>query len=172
MNQKLLLSILILTSILVWINLGIVSSPTAAEILSSIVVSPTEGLETDENGGSATFSIELDSPPSQPVKIDLESSDSTEGSISPTSVNLSPGNWDSPQIITITGLADFIQDGDMAYTIITHPSSSSDPEFDGLDGPDVAVINLDDAIPTAKDDSDTFDEDTPITLDVLSNDSG
>jgi hypothetical protein len=48
MNQKLLLSILILTSILVWINLGIVSSPTAAEILSSIVVSPTEGLETDE----------------------------------------------------------------------------------------------------------------------------
>jgi hypothetical protein len=48
MNQKLLLSILILTSILVWINLGIVSSPTAAKILSSIVVSPTEGLETDE----------------------------------------------------------------------------------------------------------------------------
>jgi hypothetical protein len=60
----------------------------------------------------------------------------------------------------------------MACTIITHPSSSSDPEFDGLDAPDVAVINLDDAIPTAKDDSDNFDEDTLITLDVLSNDSG
>jgi hypothetical protein len=172
MSRKLLLSMMFIPGTILGLYLILALSPAAAKINASIIVSPTEGLITDEEGRTDTFTIALDSGPSQPVKIDLVSSDPTEGVITPDSVNLTPGNWDTPQTITVTGLPDDIQDGDVAYTLITNPAASSDPNFDGLDAPDVSVINLDDTIPVANTDNATTDEDFPITIDVLANDTG
>lgn len=142
-----------------------------AQVSYQIIVIPTSGLVTDENGGMDTFTIALSSQPTSPVKIDLSSSDSTEGTVSPASVNLSPGNWDSPQTVTVTGIPDGLQDGDVAYTILTSPAISNDVNYNGIDAPDVAVTNQEDAKPLASDDSAATDEDTPIAIDVLANDS-
>jgi hypothetical protein len=137
-----------------------------------IIVFPTSGLVTTEHGGVATFTIELSSQPSSPVKVNLSSSDLTEGIVSPTSVNLTPGNWNAPQTVTVTGLPDALPDGDVAYTIVTAPATSNDLNYNGVDAPDVSVTNLENATPLAVDDSAATNEDTPIEINVLANDSG
>lgn len=146
------------------------STPLLTRAAGAIIVSPISGLVTTELGGTATFTIVLDSHPTSPVKINLSSSDTSEGTIDPSSINLTPGNWATPQTINITGVADVIPDGDVLYTIVVHPAVSSDPNFNLIDGEDVLVTNLDNSIPVAHDDTAITDEDFPVVIDVLAND--
>ena len=60
---------------------------------------------TDESGDEGSFSIVMNSKPSDFVDLVLTSSDLTEGSVQAT-VTFSPLNWNIPQIITVTGLPD------------------------------------------------------------------
>jgi hypothetical protein len=46
--------------------------------------------------------------------------------------------------VTVTGVDDNDFDGPVPYQIITQASKSSDPAYDGLNVPDVRVVNLDD----------------------------
>jgi hypothetical protein len=170
MSHKLLISSIITAIIILALSLSFLSSPALAEVAASIIVSPTEGLITDENGGFDSFSITLDGPPTHPVKITLETSDPTEGTVSSSSVTLNKNNWNTPKEIVVIGLADGIQDGDIDYQI-TGLSSSTDPDFDGLIMPAVSVTNLNDAVPVAINDSSTTKIDTPVTIDVLENDT-
>ena len=170
MSHKSLISSIISAVVIAGLSLSILSSPSLAEVAASIIVSPTEGLITDENGGFDSFSITLDGPPTHPVKITLETSDPTEGTVSSSSVTLNKNNWNTPKEIVVIGLADGIQDGDIDYQI-TGLASSTDPDFDGLIMPAVSVTNLNDAVPVANDDSSTTKIDTPVIIDVLENDT-
>ena len=170
MSHKSLISSIISAVVIAGLSLSILSSPSSAEIAASIIVSPTEGLVTDENGGFDSFTIMLDGPPSHPVKINLETSDPTEGTVSSSSVTLNKNNWNTPKEIAVIGLADGIQDGDIEYQI-KGLSSSTDPDFDGLVMPAVSVTNLNDAVPVANDDSSTTKIDIPVIIDVLENDT-
>jgi hypothetical protein len=109
-----------------------------------IDIAPSSGLVTAEDGGADTFSIQLTSQPSADVTIDLSSSDDTEGAPSPTSLTFTPENWNIPSTVTVQGLDDPRDDGDVSYTILTAPALSSDPEYSGYDAPDVLVLNQDD----------------------------
>src|SRR5262249_9353309 len=51
----------------------------------------------------------------------------------------------TPQTVTVTGVGDAVIDGDVAYTVVTSPAVSGDPAYNGLDPPDVAVVNRDTA---------------------------
>lgn len=108
-----------------------------------IFIAPTSGLVTTEAGGTATFTVNLQTRPSANVTIGLSSSDVTEGTVSPSELVFNEDNWFVPQTVTITGVDDFIIDGDVAYTIITAPAVSDDPLYSGLDSENVSVINLD-----------------------------
>jgi hypothetical protein len=101
-------------------------------------------LTTTELGGTATFSLVLDTIPTDDVTIDLSSSDLTEGTVAPASVTFTPGNALTPQLITVTGVDDAALDGDVVYSIITDPAVSNDPNYDGLNIADFSVTNLDD----------------------------
>jgi hypothetical protein len=113
---------------------------------SGITVSPTSGLITTEAGGTATFDVHLNSQPSANVTISLSSSDLTEGTVSPATLTFTSLNWSNDQTVTITGVNDFIVDGNIAYTIITTPSSSTDPLYNGVNPRDVSVVNTDDDV--------------------------
>jgi hypothetical protein len=169
-SHKSLISSIISAAVIAGLSLSILSSPSSAEVAAIIIVTPTEGLITDENGGYDSFTIVLDGPPTHPVKITLETSDPTEGTVSSSSVSLNKNNWNTPREIVVIGLTDGIQDGDIDYQI-TGLSSSTDPDFDGLVMPAVSVTNLNDAIPVAIDDSSTTKIDTPVIIDVLVNDT-
>lgn len=110
-----------------------------------VSVEPTEGLVTTEEGkGTDTFAVRLDTGPAANVTIDLSSSDTSEGTVSPTSLTLTPSNWKTVQMVTVTGVDDSAVDGDVAYTIITTDTESTDSSYDGLPVDDVSVTNLDD----------------------------
>src|SRR4030067_1829450 len=79
-----------------------------AQVSYQIIVFPTSGLVTDENGDMDTFTIALSSQTTSPVKIDLSSSDSTEQTLSPASVNLSPRDWDAPHTVAVRVGADAV----------------------------------------------------------------
>jgi len=170
MSYKSFIASLISAVVIAGLSLSILSSPSSAEIAAIIIVSPTEGLVTDENGGFDSFTIMLDGPPTHPVKITLETSDPTEGTVSSSSVTFNKNNWDTPKEITVIGLADGIQDGDVDYQI-TGLATSSDPDFDGLVMPAVSVTNLNDAVPVANEDNSSTSIDTPVIVDVLENDT-
>ena len=111
---------------------------------AGITVSPTSGLTTSESGDQATFTIVLQSEPTAEVTIDLRSDDTSEGTPSLTSLAFTPDNWDTPQTITVTGVDDQIDDGNVFYTIITDPADSADANYDGRDSQDVSLMNADD----------------------------
>jgi hypothetical protein len=134
-----------------------------------VTVTPTSGLTTTEAGGTATFTIVLNSRPAAPVTIPVTSHDTTEGTVSPASVTFTPDNWNVPQTITVTGVDDAIVDGNVTYLIITGSASSDDPAYNGLNAADVTVTNIDNdsgvnTPPTISHIADqTTNEDTPLT---------
>lgn len=112
-----------------------------------ITVTPLDGLETSESGGSDQVSVVLDVAPTANVTINLASSDASEASVSPNSVTFTPLNWNTPQVVTVTGVDDSNIDGDVSYALITSTASSADSRYDGLDAADLTGINLDDDAP-------------------------
>ena len=115
-----------------------------SEVAGGIRVDPTLGLVTTEAGGTATFTVVLDGQPTADVTVNLSSSNTAEGTLSPASLTFTSLNWNDPQTVTVTGVDDFVDDGDVAYTIITAPAVSADPTYSGFDPSDVSVTNLDD----------------------------
>lgn len=99
---------------------------------------------TTEAGGSATFTIKLNSEPTANVTVSLSSSDTTEGTVSPSSITFTSANWDSPQTVTVTGVDDAVPDGNQTYSVVTAPASSSDTRYNTMDPPNVTVVNTDD----------------------------
>lgn len=121
---------------------------TDDEPLPGITVSPTSGLVTREAGATASFTVVLNTQPTSNVTINLSSSDTTEGTVSPQSLTFTQSNWSTPQTVTVTGVDDSIADGDQMYSIITAPASSGDPNYNGFNPSDVLVTNInDDDIP-------------------------
>jgi len=110
---------------------------------AGISVSAISG-HTSETGATAEFTVVLGSESTANVTINVFSNDTTEGSDSSNSLVFTSGNWNVPQVVTVTGQDDDIDDGDVAYSIITNAASSADPKYQNLNPADVSVINLDD----------------------------
>src|SRR4029453_973086 len=91
-----------------------------------IPVTPTTGLTTTEGLGTATFTVVLNTQPTADVTIALSSSDTTEGTVLPVSLTFTSLNWNVPQTVTITGVNDDLDDGDIAYSIVTAAATSAD----------------------------------------------
>jgi hypothetical protein len=113
------------------------------DLAPEVILTPTSGLTTTEAGNSATFIVALNTPPTATVTLTLTSSDPTEGSLAPAVLHFTPLNWNQPKIVTVTGVEDTEDDGDIAYTVIISAAVSPDPRYNGLDPADVAVVNLD-----------------------------
>jgi Ca2+-binding RTX toxin-like protein len=116
-------------------------TPTPTPIPAGITVSPTTGLTTTEAGGTDTFTVKLNSKPTANVSIGLSSSNTVEGTISPSSVTFTPDNWNQAQKITVKGVDDKVADGNKSYTIITAPAVSTDPNYNNLNAADARITN-------------------------------
>lgn len=125
-----------------------VSATNMDDDTAGFAVSTISG-NTTEAGGQATFTVSLASQPTGDVAIDITSSDTTEGTASPSSLTFTTSDWDSPRTVTVTGVDDSAVDGDQSYTVLLGAAASLDPDYSGLDPDDVAVLNLDDDSPNA-----------------------
>lgn len=124
-----------------------------------ITVTPTSGLTTSESGSNATFTVFLNQQPTADVTIGLSSGNLAEGTVSPSSVTFTTDNWNIPQTVTVTGVDDHRVDGDQPYTIITAPATSADLNYNGVNPPDVSVLNLDNDVPAI-----IYNVQTPLTV--------
>jgi azurin len=113
--------------------------------VAGITVTPTTGLATTEDGGTAMFSVVLRSEPTANVVVNLKSLDLTEGTVSPATLTFTDSNWNIEQPVLVTGVNDAIDDGDVDYTIETGPVTSADANYHGIAVADVIVTNTDDA---------------------------
>ncbi len=112
-----------------------------------VTVRPATGIETSESGKTGAFEIVLNKQPAADVKIQVSTSDDTEGTVKPSSATFTNFNWQEPRIFLVEPVDDSEVDGDIEYSIVTHPAQSSDIVYNGQNGPDVGVKNLDDDIP-------------------------
>jgi len=114
---------------------------------AGITVTPTSGLTTTEAGGTATFTVKLNTVPTNNVTVGLSSSDTTEGNVGPLSLLFTPLNALTPQTVTVTGVPDALDDGNVAYTIVTAPAVSVDASYNSVNAADVSVTNTSAASP-------------------------
>ena len=114
----------------------------AANINGAGIVVPRSDLTTDENGGSATISVTLASAPTNAVTIPLTVSDTSAGGLSQSSIIFTPGNWNVPVVITVTGRSDGIVTADRRYVVQLGPAISADSAYSGLRGADVVITNI------------------------------
>src|SRR5439155_765136 len=110
---------------------------------TGITVTPTSGLATTEAGGTATFTVVLTSQPTANVAIGVSSSNTAEGTVSPASLTFTAANWNVAQTVTVMGVDDFVDDGDIVYTVVTAAATSNDSNYSGWNAPDVSVTNTD-----------------------------
>ncbi len=98
--------------------------------------------DTTEGGGTATFTIVLNSEPTADVTLTFDSDDALEGTLDITSVTFTPADWDLPRTVTVTGQADGMVDGNAVYGIDFDASTSADPLYAGITPTSVALTNL------------------------------
>ncbi|MBK8171582.1 MAG: hypothetical protein IPK60_14710 [Sandaracinaceae bacterium] len=120
-----------------------VSATNSDNETPGITVTPTGGLTTSEVGGTASFVLVLDSQPSADVSVSLSSDDTSEGTVSPVTLTFGAVDWNLPQMVTVTGVNDLVDDGDVAYHIVTAAAASADADYNGLIADDVDITNLD-----------------------------
>ena len=92
---------------------------------------PTSGLTTTEAGGTATFTVVLNTQPTGDVSWPGRSA-TTEGTVLPARLTFTAANWNLAQTVTVTGVDDALDDGDSAYTIVTAPATSTDVTYNGV----------------------------------------
>src|SRR6185369_12125040 len=121
-----------------------VAVTNADDDAAGITVTPVAGLGTTEAGGTASFTVVLTSEPTADVVIPVASSDTTEGTVSAASLTFTAADWNAPQTVTVTGVDDLVDDGDITYGVVVGAPTSSDPIYAAIDPADVAVTNADD----------------------------
>lgn len=115
-----------------------------SDVSAGITVSPTSGLITTNAGGKAKFTIALNSPPTAPVIIGLNTSvQSSQNNLSTSGVTFTPNNWNIPQEVTVTGFSVSPNlNAHQTYTILTAPAIGTDSKYSGIDAADVSITNL------------------------------
>lgn len=124
-------------------DVSVTNQDNESPVTPGISVSPSSGLVTTEAGGQASFQVALTSVPSASVTIGLSSSDTSEGTVSPSSLTFTTANALTPQTVTVTGVEDTALDGDVAYAIVTQPATSTDSNYANRNAADVTVTNQD-----------------------------
>ena len=91
----------------------------------------------------ATYTVVLQSQPTETVTIEIEVDDATIASIDKTSLTFTVENWSQAQTVTVTALADDINNADNErVAVISHEASGGD--YEGFVAKDVEVTVADD----------------------------
>ena len=83
-----------------------------------------------EVGGTDTYDVVLDTPPTAPVTITI--SPDAQTTVSPTSLLFTSTNWNTAQTVTVTAVDDLVAESDPHTGTIAHGAASSDGLYDGL----------------------------------------
>ncbi len=118
-------------------------TPTAATRNPGVTVSGTDKT-TGENGDTAVFSVRLNAAPvKEAVTVRFAVSDATEAKLSATSLTFTKANWNIGQTLTVTGVDDDANDGDVSYNL-TASIDTNELTYKRVTVSPIALTNKDD----------------------------
>lgn len=98
---------------------------------------------TTEVGGTATFTLRLNSRPTADVVYYLVSTNTAEGVLSPATLTFTTANWATPQTVTVTGVDDLVDDGNQPWAVAVQSIRTTDPAYAVLYPANVVITNVD-----------------------------
>ncbi len=114
---------------------------------AALTVTPIGAPVTTEAGGTAQFSVVLDSQPSATVTIPVKSLSIKEGTVDVKQLVFTAANWSSPQTITVKGVEDALVDGDKSYQVSLGKPKTRDAAYKALAPTTKTFTNIDNDIP-------------------------
>ena len=118
-------------------------------VAPALVIDEPEDKQTDEKGDTLALTVHLNNAPTQEVRIACEAvtaSENKEVDVACEDIVFNSENWQIGQTILVTGVEDFVKDGDQTYTIKA-TTASEDADFNGLVGESVELTNIDTTTP-------------------------
>ena len=91
---------------------------------------------------SDTYTMRLGTRPEGTVTVTVASADTTIATVGPSTLTFTTGNWKTPQTITVTGIADYVDNASDRVVTIAHTSLGG--EYSGLTNGTVSVTVIDD----------------------------
>lgn len=97
---------------------------------AGITITETSGqTQITEAGATDTYTVVLDSEPTNDVTVTITTDDDSETDVS--ELTFTSDDWDTPQTVTVTATDDDLQEGTHSSTI-SHALTSDDTDYDGL----------------------------------------
>ena len=121
-------------------------------------------------GGTGTVGVQLTAEPDSNVVLNVLSSNTGDAVVSPAQLTFSAANWNTPQLITVTGVDDSEHGAGSSTLTFSVDPSASDNNFDNIASQNVSVICVDDD-PVAQDDSVIVNASASVVINVLANDT-
>jgi hypothetical protein len=113
------------------VSVMLTSKPTLA-----VSITESDGSTTVSEGSSDSYTVVLDTAPSDSVQITVSSDDEEQATVDKATLTFTASNWDDPQTVTVTGVDDDVDDGDSTVTI-SHSASGG-----GYDGVSIASVDV------------------------------
>lgn len=97
----------------------------------------------DESGKQIEIPLKLASRPTAPVTLTLAVSLPSEAKISPEQIRFDATDWDRDKTITVTGLQDYLKDGDKEFSVVIKKIETRDPHYSKLKKTLLTLVNRD-----------------------------
>lgn len=107
------------------------------------VFAGTTSYQVNETGTSTAIPIVLNTQPTGNVTVSIQSSNTSEVTVSPSTLTFTSANWSTPQFVNAQGVNDAADDGNIVVSISLSTSASADATYAGLAATSVNVTNLD-----------------------------
>ena len=113
---------------------------------AAILIDNSSTKNVSEFLNSAYITVTLATIPTSNVILPISSDNTTQGTVSPAALVITPSNWNSPNTVTVTGVDDDINDGTVIFNVKFANSISTDTKYDNVtpNKQSVPMKNIDD----------------------------
>lgn len=121
---------------------------SAARLVASnspAIIITADDTMTGEDSGSTSLTVRLATAPVYPVTITFAVSDSSEARLEASSLTFTAANWSVAQTLTIYGVDDYDDDGDVAFNL-TGTLTTDDLSYTRVVMPTISLTNEDDGL--------------------------
>ncbi len=118
-----------------------VSGTAATGVSPGVTISESSLTVTEEAATGDTYTVVLDTQPTQDVTVTPSAPDGSPVSISPAGLTFTSENWATAQTVTVTGTAD--DDLENTDVTISHSVASADTDYQGISVDSVTVTVTD-----------------------------
>jgi len=107
------------------------------------ITSPSGHYMVSEFYGTLELNAALSIAPTSDITFTVNSSNTNEQTVTPATITFTPENWSLPQTITITGVDEYVVDGNKETQVVYGSVQSDDALFAGKAIPSTAVTVVD-----------------------------